>query len=129
MSDQATAPAPNVLIIQPVPRPATVDEYERIKHQLIDTHGNPLVTKDCPACRHSHFTVEPCATEVPCENCGSTRARCLRPSEHESGSGWHKVRRDAFEALCAAREAAGLPQVARWPDARPATHVEQDTLW
>jgi len=111
-------------IRQPVPRPATVDEYQRIRPQLIDTTGRPLVLARCPRCRHEHFTVEPCAAEAPCPRCGSTAARCIRPSGHEADS-WHTERVTAFDRLCDARAAAGLPQVARWPELSRARRGER----
>lgn len=100
--------------VQPVPAPATWAEYESIRPQLIDTLGRPLVSSWCDRCQCRHFTVDPCVAEVPCPSCGSTRARCVRPSEHEADS-WHKERRARFEQLRDEREAAGIPQVARWP--------------
>lgn len=100
-------------VVQPVPRPRTTEEYLQIRPQLIDTHGHPLRREHCSRCDHTHFTVEPCAADVPCPGCGSTRARCLRPSGHDNVE-WHQARREAFEALCSQREAEGLPQVARW---------------
>lgn len=119
------------MIVQPYPRPATIKAYLQIRDQLIDTHGNPLVREPCARCAHTHYTVEPCAHEVPCPVCGSTRARCLRPSEHEAAT-WHRERQDALEALCAEREAQGLPQVARWPQpatTTPAADHGQETLF
>jgi len=107
-------------IRQPVPRPATVGEYLAIRDHLVDTHGNPLRLIDCPGCSRQHFTVEPCAAEVPCPSCGSRTGRCRRPSEHDA-SEWHADRHAAFEALCSDREAAGIPQVARWPDTPEST--------
>lgn len=100
---------------QPMARPATVGEYLAMRPRMIDTHGRPLRLGECARCGREHFTVEPCAHEAPCLRCGATASRC-RPSEHEADA-WHAERVAAFEALCAEREAAGLPQVARWPDA------------
>jgi len=100
---------------QPMPKPATDREYEQVKSRMIDTAGRPLVSAFCTRCRHEHFTVEPCAGEAPCPRCGSTASRCRRPSGHDAAA-WHGARAAAFEALCASREAAGIPQVARWPD-------------
>ena len=101
-------------IAQPFPKPETVDEYQQLRPQMIDTLGRPLVLGPCAVCRRPHFTVEPHASDVPCPDCGSVAARCVRPSEHEA-SAWHKARVRAFDALCDEREAAGLPVVARWP--------------
>lgn len=115
-------------VVQPVPRPATLKEYEQIRHKLIDTHGNPLAREFCASCNHIHYTVEPCAREVPCPSCGSRRARCVRPSEHDNVE-WHRARQDAFEALCAEREAAGLPQVARWAEAVTSASDLQQALF
>ena len=78
--------------VQPVPAPTTWAEYELIRPQLVDTLGRPLVSAWCDSCQCRHFTVDPCVAEVPCPVCGSTRARCVRPSEHEADS-WHKDRR------------------------------------
>lgn len=50
---------------QPMPRPATFDEYLRIRPQMIDTTGQPLVLTSCESCKRQHFTVEPCAVEAP----------------------------------------------------------------
>lgn len=106
---------------QPMPRPATFDEYLRIRPQMIDTTGQPLVLTSCESCKRQHFTVEPCAVEAPCPRCGSAAGRCRRPSGHNAAS-WHTERVVVFEELCNAREAAGLPQVARWPEpTRPPT--------
>ncbi len=105
-------------ITQPMPAPRTLAEYEAAKPHMIDTLGRPLVTAWCDTCRIRHFTVEPCASEAPCPTCGSTRSRCMRPSEHEAPS-WHRARVARFEALCDQRESEGLPQVARWPAPAP----------
>jgi len=107
---------------QPFPRPNTVAEYLQLRPHMIDTLGNQLVLAPCPDCAHEHFTVEPCASEAPCPDCGATGTRCRRPSGHDAAS-WHEARREAFEALCAAREALGLPQVARWAETVPAPVV------
>lgn len=100
-------------VVQPVPKPATYDEYEKVKPLLIDTTGAPLVNAPCARCGVPHFTVEPHADEVPCPQCGSRRARCVRPSEHEAAE-WHAARIQAFDRLRDSREAAGEPQVAPW---------------
>jgi hypothetical protein len=104
------------MTVQPVPKPATYDEYEAVKPLLIDTAGNPLKSAWCGRCQHSHFTVEPCAADVPYPQCGSTGVRCLRPSEHEAAA-WHRGRVVAFDKLRDELEAAGYPQVAPWPAA------------
>jgi|GEM_PF-2812775 len=109
------------VFVQAVPRPATWEEFEAIKPQLIDTLGSPLISEFCSRCRCNHFTVEPHLDEVPCPDCGSTAARCRRGSEHEA-SEWHKARREAFDRLRDELEAAGIPQVARW--AEPAAGVQ-----
>lgn len=101
-------------ITQPVTCPETWAEFEAVKSRMIDTHGHPLVSELCSACGTTHFTVEPCVSEVPCPTYGSTRARCVRPSEHEA-AGWHAARVAAFDQLRDEREAAGMPQVAIWP--------------
>jgi hypothetical protein len=113
--------------VQPFPRPSTIAEYLELRPRMIDTHGKPLVLAACPRCAHPHFTVEPCAHEAPCPYCGATGARCRRPSGHDAAA-WHDARRAAFEALCAMREAQGLPQVARWPET-PADTGTQPTLF
>ncbi len=100
-------------LTQPFPKPATFDEYEKVKPFLIDTAGAPLVSEWCDSCRHAHFTVDPCVSEVPCPRCGSTRLRCVRPSEHEAAA-WHHERVEAIDLLRDALEAAGVPQVAPW---------------
>lgn len=100
--------------VQPIPAPTTWAEYELIRPQLVDTLGRPLVSAWCDSCQCRHFTVDPCMAEASCPVCGSTRARCVRPSGHEADS-WHKDRRDRFEQLRDEMEAAGIPQVARWP--------------
>lgn len=102
-----------------MPRPRTVGEYLAARPQMIDTHGEPLRLARCASCAREHFTVEPCAAEAPCPRCASTSSRCRRPSGHEADA-WHAERAAAFEELCAEREAAGLPQVARWPEVTPA---------
>ena len=104
---------------QPMPRPRTVGEYVAARSQMIDSHGEPLRLAYCASCAREHFTVEPCAAEAACPRCASTSSRCRRPSGHEADA-WHVERAAAFEQLCAAREAAGLPQVARWPEDAPA---------
>lgn len=104
---------------QPMPKPATIDEYRRVRPQMIDTAGRPLVLAPCASCGREHFTVEPCAHEAPCPRCGSTAGRCRRPSGHDAAE-WHAERVAVFESLCDEREAAGLPQVARWPEPAPA---------
>lgn len=101
--------------IQSFPCPATWDEFEATKSQLIDTLGRPLVSEWCAACRCSHFTVEPHLSQVPCPDCGSTATRCVRGSGFEAAE-WHKARRDAFDRLRDQLEASGVPQVARWGD-------------
>lgn len=105
-------------IRQPMARPATIGEYLAARPHMIDTHGRPLRLDDCARCGREHFTVEPCAHEAPCPRCGATASRCRRPSGHEAAA-WHAERIDAFDMLCATREAAGLPQVARWPTTTP----------
>lgn len=100
---------------QPIVKPATIDEYLAVRHALIDTHRRPLVVVPCAHCGREHFTVEPCAHEVPCPTCGSTASRGRRPSDHDAAA-WHTERVNALEALCAQREAAGSPQAARWPE-------------
>lgn len=102
---------------QPMPKPATVDEYERIRGELIDTLGNPVVRAWCQKCRCEHFTVDPCVAEVPCPRCDSRAMRSRRPSGHEAGS-WHAERVKAFDRLRDEMEAAGMPQVAKWPEPR-----------
>ena len=102
------------MITQPMMRPDTWAEFEAVKSRMIDTHGRPLVSEYCSTCGTSHFTVEPCVSEVPCPTCGSTKARCMRPSEHEA-AGWHADRVALFDQLRDEREAAVLPQVAVWP--------------
>jgi len=101
-------------ITQPMPKPETWAEFQTVKPRMIDTLGRPLVSEFCPGCAVTHFTVEPCVAEVPCPDCGSTKTRCMRPSEHEAAA-WHAARIDAFDQLRDEREAAGLPQVAIWP--------------
>jgi len=98
-----------------MPRPATVAEYLASRAQMIDSHGRQLVLEYCARCRHEHFTVEPHADEAPCPDCGSKTSRCRRGSGHDAAA-WHRRRRDVFEALCVEREAAGLAQVAAWPE-------------
>lgn len=115
-----------VVIVQPVPRPTTRAEYEAVKSQMVDTLGRPLVIERCAQCRCDHFTVEPHLAEVPCPDCGSTATHCLRGSEHEA-SEWHKARVEAFDQLRDEREAAGVPQVAKWAESA-ALVVERDTL-
>lgn len=105
-----------IAVVQPMPMPATFEQYCLARPRMIDTAGRPLALSHCPRCRREHFTVEPHADEVPCPVCGSTSARCARPSEWEAAS-WHRGRTRAFEALCSARQAAGIPQVAPWPTA------------
>jgi hypothetical protein len=100
-------------VAQAVPAPATRAEFERIKPQLIDTHGNLAVSDWCDDCRCTHFTVEPHLADVPCPHCGSSAGSCKRPSGHDA-QGWHSERVDAYTALCDVREAAGLPQIAPW---------------
>lgn len=102
------------MITQPMTRPETWVEFQAVKPRMIDTHGSPLVSEFCAACGANHFTVEPCVSEVPCPDCGSIRARCVRPSEHEAAA-WHASRIAAFDRLRDEREAAGLVQVAAWP--------------
>lgn len=99
---------------QPMPRPQTYAEYERARPHMIDTTGRPLELAWCHPCNREHFTVEPHAADAPCPRCKATTGRCIRPSGHEADA-WHKGRLDAFHALCDALEAAGHPQVARWP--------------
>lgn len=106
------------LITQPMSRPETWAEFEAVKAQMIDTHGNPLVSSFCTACRTNHFTVEPCVSEVPCPDCGSVKTRCIRPSEHDAAE-WHVSRIAAFDELRDEREAAGHAQVALWPQGSP----------
>lgn len=101
---------------QPMPKPTTYEEYLRLRPSMIDTAGQALELFNCRRCAREHFTVEPCADEAPCPRCGSTAARCHRPSGHDADT-WHTSRILAYESLCAEREAAGIPQVARWPDA------------
>ena len=100
-------------VTQPVSKPQTLEEYERIRPLMIDTWGRPLVSEWCGACRSRHFTVQPCAGAVACPRCGSRRVRCLRPSGHEADS-WHRDRQAAYDRHCDELEAAGRPQVARW---------------
>lgn len=100
-------------VVQPMPMPLTWEEYERAKPQMIDTRGRLLVSAVCSRCRVAHFTVEPCASDAPCPSCGSTAARCTRPSEHDAAE-WHAARVTAFNQLRDELEAAGLPQVAVW---------------
>ena len=109
-------------IVQPVPRPHSLTDYLAIKDQLIDTWGRPLSYIDCPECHAHHATVDACATELPCRECGSRGARCRRPSEHDAGE-WHASRVDALERLLAGREANGEPVPARWPDDQPIGEV------
>lgn len=107
--------APVASVRQPVNRPATRSEYERIRDQLIDTLGRPLELSWCEPCGCQHFTVEPCLSQVPCPACGSTKQRCVRPSEHEAQD-WHAERIAAFDQLRDSLESSGSPQVARWPE-------------
>lgn len=102
------------LVVQPVPRPATVEEYLAVRPLMVDSHGAPLVTARCGACGVEHFTVEPCAAEVRCPRCGSTAARCRRPSGHDAAA-WHSARWVELDRVSSEREARGLPAVARWP--------------
>lgn len=102
-------------IRQPMPRPTTFAAYLSARPRMVDTHGNLLRSEHCARCAQEHFTVEPCASEAPCPQCGSSASRCRRPSGHDATE-WHAARRSAFETLCAEREAAGLPQVALWPE-------------
>lgn len=113
-------------ITQPMPRPTTRGEYEAAKPSMIDTHGRPLVIALCMACRVEHFTVEPCLSMVPCPHCGSTRSRCMRPSEHEA-AGWHTERIEAFDQLRDRLESQGIAQVAKWAE-RATLVVEPDML-
>ena len=66
---------------QPMPRPATLDEYLRIRPQMIDTTGAHLVLTSCESCKRQHFTVEPCAAEAPCPRCGSTETANLHEAQ------------------------------------------------
>ncbi len=102
------------MITQPMTRPETWDEYLAMKPRMVDTLGRPLVSELCSDCGTKHFTVEPCVSEVPCPECGSTSLRCIRPSEHEAAE-WHASRIAAFDQLRDEREAAGIAQVAIWP--------------
>lgn len=102
-------------ITQPIPRPTTRAEYEAAKPSMIDTHGRPLVITMCSACKVEHFTVEPCLSMVPCPRCGSTRSRCMRPSEHEAAE-WHAERIEAFDQLRDRLEDQGIAQVAKWAE-------------
>ena len=102
------------MITQPMDRPDTWAEFEAVKPRMIDTLGRPLISEWCSGCGASHFTVEPCVSEVPCPDCGSTRLRCLRPSGHEAAE-WHASRIAAFDRVRDEREAAGMAQVALWP--------------
>lgn len=111
-SDHEQDGAP-VRVVQPMPKPLTWDEYERAKPRMIDTYGRLLVSRMCSRCRVTHFTVEPCVSDVPCPTCGSIAARCTRPSEHDATE-WHTARVTAFNQLRDELEAAGLPQVAIW---------------
>lgn len=103
-------------ILQPVPRPRTVDEFLKIRPQLVDTNGAKLVSFYCTRCRQKHFTVEPC--RPPCPRCGSTAARCHRPSEHDAQD-WHAARWAELDRLSEQRAAAGFPVVARWAASAP----------
>lgn len=114
MSCLRSAPAVNA-ITQIVRKPETWEEYERIRAELIDTHGRSLVRAWCKQCRCEHFTVDPCLAQVPCPRCGSDAVRCRRPSGHEAAR-WHSERIKAFDRLFGNLEAAGIPQVARWPE-------------
>lgn len=98
---------------QPMPRPATWDQYAAARPSMIDTLGRPLELAFCSACQVEHFTVEPCLAMVPCPQCGSTRSRCVRPSAHEA-AGWHAARIEAFDELRDRLEANGIAQVAKW---------------
>lgn len=99
---------------QPFPCPDTFEDYLAARPRMIDTHGRALVLEDCTACRREHFTVEPCASAVPCPRCGARASRCRRPSGHDAA--WHAERVAAFWRRCDELERAGLPQVARWPE-------------
>ncbi len=104
-------------IRQPMTRPKTVDEFRKARPRMIDTDGAPLVSAQCPTCEQVHLTVEPCRPQCP--ECGSTAARCMRPSGHEAQD-WHAARWAALDRLSDERLAAGLPVVARWADPSPA---------
>lgn len=109
---------------QPFLKPATRDEYERIKPQLVDSSGKPLESVFCSACGVKHFTVEPCLVAVRCPSCGSVAARCRRPSGHDTN--WHADRVAELERVTRGRDAAGLPVVAPWPTPRPALFEMED---
>ena len=103
---------------QPVLKPSTWGEYMAIRDLMIDTHGHPLVVAQCDQCSSSHFTVEPCLSEIACPDCGSTAARCQRPSGHDAAA-WHASRQAELERITVEREARGVAVVARWPELTP----------
>jgi hypothetical protein len=105
-------------LVQPVLKPSTWGEYLAVRERMIDTHGRPLVIAHCDQCSSSHFTVEPCLSDVACPDCGSTAARCQRPSGHEAAA-WHASRINELERITAQREAHGAPAVAPWPASAP----------
>lgn len=102
------------MITQPMTKPETMAEFEAMKSRMIDTRGRPLASEFCSDCGTTHFTVEPCVSEVPCPDCGSRRLRCIRPSGHDATE-WHASRIAAFDEIRNDREAAGIAQVAVWP--------------
>lgn len=102
------------MITQPMTKPETIAEFEAMKSRMIDTRGRPLASEFCSDCETTHFTVEPCVSEVPCPDCGSRRLRCIRPSGHDATE-WHASRIATFDEIRNDREAAGIAQVAVWP--------------
>lgn len=100
-------------VTQTMQAPETLPEFEAIKAELVDTAGRPVVSEYCARCHCRHFTIEPHLDEIPCPRCGSTVKRCWRPSGHEA-DGWHVERIGLFDAVRDEKEAAGIPQVARW---------------
>lgn len=112
---------------QHVPRPSTAEEYLAICHQLIDTAGRPLARQGVVCgmqLRPLHRRAVLVRVALPQLRLNSQR--CHRPSGHEA-AGWHQSRVIALDNLSTAREAAGYPQVARWPDEGP-PHAEQPAL-
>lgn len=109
-------------VVQPVGPPASRAQAVEWFNAgvLVDSAGRTLDSRSCVLCGGVHWGGEPCFREVRCPNvdCQSTGLRCRRPSEHDA-SDWHKARREAFEAECRRRIAAGdLTLPAPWPPAR-----------
>ncbi len=104
--------------VQPVPRPRTVADFEKIRPLMVDTLGRPLRSSFCTVCGCSHFTVEPHVSEIPCPRCKSTGIRCQRPSGHDADS-WHIERFEELDRISDERAAAGIAVVAPWPDPAP----------